>query len=490
MHQQFKQNSAANLLLRRLVDGSWRSTGGSMTKELKFMSPIVVLAVLMFHNNAGAVTSPGWREMAVQVPDISLKSGVLAFIPIELKTVELDNDFPTDGGLFAISTVPGLSLVSAYAFAQPATLPPNTWTPIGEAEGFGTGSTPWNGHFNGVQGISIQKFAASFDGTAPNGTQGSIQIAVNEGGDVSFLPRLIGSINVYVGASVNPTWFRVTAAQTTISGNRVILNHPYLNGNPTANVFVAHVYNPPRITPMHWNHPVSVAYDSGLTRWTIQNDDSAVMVAGVTFNVRIDPGAVLARGPDWRRRGVVFQCLPLTHLTPIKQVLINHPSANNNPYATVIVTPRSADPTPLAVQFIGGQWNIVHTDGSEVPGCGVYNVQVIGFSEYFNFNSLLAGWLDPFVSNAAGMSIEGNFVAGPRNLPFWWQLGKPDEPIIVTPNLTPPTAFNVTAVADHSYVGVSYSGGSHPSWQIINEDGTSVPNETTFNTWGQPQLTP
>jgi hypothetical protein len=122
----------------------------------------------------------------------------------------------------------------------------------------------------------------------------------------------------------------------------------------------------------------------------------------------------------------------------------------------------------------------------------------MGFSEYFDINSILSGWLDPFVSNAAGVSIEGSGGSGaPRNLPFWWQLGNPDEPIIVTLNLTPPPAFFVSAVSDSQFVGVSYSDGSAPitkvvtpQWQIINEDGTPPPNEASFNVWGQPQLTP
>ena len=438
-----------------------------------------VVAMLMLPPNAGAVPSAGWRELAVQIPDINLKPGVPAYLPVELKTVDIDNTLPTDNGLFAMSNVPGLSIISAYGYATKTTIPPNMWAPIGEAEFFVPGTTPWVGHENGVTGISIQKFAIVFDGTAPNATQGKILIAVNEGGETEFYPRIIGSINVFVFLSPAPAWFSVTGTSATVSGSRLILNHPYLDGNIDANLFVSHVYNSPKHAPMYWNHPVSVAYDTSLNKWTIVNDDFATMPIGITFNVRIDPSAIVVRSPTMSRNGI---CLITTTIP------IDHPSANSNPYATIIVTPRSPDASPIAVKYIAPTWYIVHADGS-VPACGTYNVQVAGFSEYFTLDLLIGNALDLFVSNGAGVSIEGT-PSGPRNLPFWWQLGKSDEPIIVTHNLTPPATFMAVVQTDPVFIGLSYSGGSTPQWQIIHEDGTAVPMHASFNTWGQPQLTP
>jgi hypothetical protein len=459
----------------------------SLMKKLILSGSIVIVAIVMVQTRSQAVTSPGWRELAVQVPDINLQPGIPAYLPVELKTVELDNTLPNDSGLYAMSTVPGLSIISAYGFGTPTTIPPNNWAPIGEAEGFGAGSTPWFGHFNGITDISIQKFVVTFDGTALNATQGSILIAVNQGGDTGDLsPRIIGSINVFVRQSSKPAWFMVTATSTTISGSQLILSHPFLNGDSNANVFVTHVYDAPGHAPMYWNHPVSVSYDANLKRWTILNDDGVDMPVGIVFNVRIDPSAI------------VVKTLRCQKNVPVFAIPIDHPSASFNPYATIIVTPRGPDFSPIAVKYAAPTWYIVHADGSKMPVCNSYNVQVMGFSEYFDINSILSGWLDPFVSNAAGVSIEGSGGSGaPRNLPFWWQLGNPDEPIIVTLNLTPPPAFFVSAVSDSQFVGVSYSDGSAPitkvvtpQWQIINEDGTPPPNEASFNVWGQPQLTP
>ena len=72
-----------------------------------------------------------------------------------------------------------------------------------------------------------------------------------------------------------------------------------------------------------------------------------------------------------------------------------------------------------------------------MPACAVY--KVIGFSEYAAFSTLLTNVaIDFFVSNGAGMSIEGSPTVDPRTLPFWWQLGGGgSQSMIVTANLTP-----------------------------------------------------
>ena len=69
----------------------------------------------------------------------------------------------------------------------------------------------------------------------------------------------------------------------------------------------------------------------------------------------------------------------------------------------------------------------------------------------------------------------------------WWQLGNPAEPIIVTSNLSPPSAFGASPVSDPVYVGVVHVGGAQPKWQIIHEEGTAVPNDAVYHVWGQAQ---
>src|SRR5262249_50109184 len=156
------------------------------------------------------------------------------------------------------STVPGLSIACAYGCAatHSQVFPPHEWAQIGVAVGVSPGK-PWFG----TPG-SPRKFTASFDGSAPDGTVGKILIAGNQAGEGEFAARVISSINVFVFQSPKPGWFRVTGTSANVSGSRLILDHPNLNGNFNAKLFVTHVYSTPGQSPMYWNHPVSVSYDT------------------------------------------------------------------------------------------------------------------------------------------------------------------------------------------------------------------------------------
>jgi hypothetical protein len=318
-----------------------RGTVVKLIKTLNLLGIVVVamVAIIMLHSKAEALQGEGWRELANQIPDIKLEPGVPAYFPVEFKTVELNNTvsgglLPTDYGLYARSDVPGLSIMCAYGCGgvPPFKIyPPYEWVPIGIADGWIEGNPkPLEG-----PRPAAQRFNLIFDGTAPEGTQGNIVIAVNEASE-SLAPRVIASINVYVSQSPKPTWFRVTGTSATVSGNRLILNHSYLNRKSDANLFVTHVYNAPGHTPMYWNHPVSVSYDTSLERWTIVNDDGAIMPQGIVFNVRIDPSAKVVRSTNWKYPqpwGSPPVCEP--PFEHVHAIPIRHPSADWNPYATI-----------------------------------------------------------------------------------------------------------------------------------------------------------
>ena len=65
-------------------------------------------------------------------------------------------------------------------------------------------------------------------------------------------------------------------------------------------LFVTHVYSTPGQSPMYWNHPVSVSYDTKREMWTIANDDAEPMPEGIVFNVRIEPSAQVVKGANWK----------------------------------------------------------------------------------------------------------------------------------------------------------------------------------------------
>jgi hypothetical protein len=68
-----------------------------------------------------------------------------------------------------------------------------------------------------------------------------------------------------------------------------VLDDPRLNGKPDALLHLTQVWNPGGGSGIYNNHPVAVAYDVGLDRWTIRNDDGANFTVGASFNVFVPP---------------------------------------------------------------------------------------------------------------------------------------------------------------------------------------------------------
>jgi hypothetical protein len=84
----------------------------------------------------------------------------------------------------------------------------------------------------------------------------------------------------------------------TVDGNNTsnqwtYLNHPDLNNNPDALIFVTQVWNPGgTATGVYNNHNVGVQYKSN-NKWCIYNEDAANMPLGASFNVMIFKNSVI-----------------------------------------------------------------------------------------------------------------------------------------------------------------------------------------------------
>ena len=449
-----------------------------MKKTIQFI--FALLTVLIAHD-ALAVCSGGFRVGAIQNSDIQLTAGVKAYLPVTYITVDLPAPLETDCGVYARSDVPGVSLVSAYGIVPPVSAPSGTWTPVGVASAYPPGAQQWFGTFGERQLI----FAVVADGTTPAGTQGRITLGVNNS-EFNVLPRTIGYINVVVGAqnANTATWFSVVSTATTISANQLILDHPLLNSNPSAKVFVQHVYNPSGQTARTWNHPIAGVYNSTRARWTVHNVDNFAMVAGLGFNVNIDPSA-----------RQIYTGNPLTS-PPVSSITINDPISNNNPYATIVVgtyftsgVTDALNAHPVAVRYVAPNWQIFNADRTNIPAGVRFNIKVIGFSEYHTLTLTPSNSdrLDFFVSNAAGVSADGLYSTATQTRPinFWWQLGKPALPIVVTPNATP---AGITGTVDSKYIGLRYVDGAKPQWGVMYEDQTVVSSTASFNVAGKPQV--
>lgn len=93
-----------------------------------------------------------------------------------------------------------------------------------------------------------------------------------------------GPILVSGFQSRRPLFFHTTAPGNIV-GHASTLDHPLLNDNPNAAVFVMHQYVA-GATVMN-PHPLGVWYDTGLTRWRLFNEDSAAMPSGLRVAVLV-----------------------------------------------------------------------------------------------------------------------------------------------------------------------------------------------------------
>lgn len=108
------------------------------------------------------------------------------------------------------------------------------------------------------------------------------------------------------------------------------IEHPLLSGNPNAIVIVTPNWNPVGSSGVYNNHPIGVQYSS--PNWTIYNQDLAAMPLGASFNVTI-PSPGLAEA-------VLVHRATLSNITG-NTTVIDHPLANNNPNAVLMVTPNN-----------------------------------------------------------------------------------------------------------------------------------------------------
>lgn len=445
-----------------------------------------VLLALLIPKASQATCSQAWVELINQVPEISLANGVPAYMTLTPKWVILDNTgssslTPPNCGVWARTNVAGLSVVSNYG--GPSTLiPPNTWAQINGALTFTPPTEMSEGYYTPGHAMTT---AVSFDGTAPNDTEGVVEIASDEGTEGFPFPRTIGLINVHVAAKPPTTWLTVVATAAEVSGNRFTINNPNLNKKATIFPFVTHVYDAPGATPMFWNHPIGMAYDG--SKWYVYNSDNATMPPGIAFNVRVERNATR-----------VTNC---GRFCTNYFLNINDPSANYNPYAVVMVSAAGGlalNPHPIAVQYNAPYWQIVNSDLAPFGAIGgatgaSFFVKVIGAAEYSTVSSSpgCSGYMAHKGSNGAGVLAEqgcGDGGISTRLLQFYWQLGRPTLPIIVTARLTVPSIYHPSPISlDPKYLGVMYSSGPQPQWEVYHEDGSVIPY-TAFNVWGKPQM--
>ena len=79
-----------------------------------------------------------------------------------------------------------------------------------------------------------------------------------------------------------------TADATNTNINITYIDHPDLNSNPSASIFVTHTYNPGGGSGLYDNNVLGTYYDTTFNRWAIYHEDSTMPInAGLKYNVYI-----------------------------------------------------------------------------------------------------------------------------------------------------------------------------------------------------------
>lgn len=119
-----------------------------------------------------------------------------------------------------------------------------------------------------------------------------------------------------------------TATAYNTSTHFTTIEHPLLSGNPNAMVIVTPNWNPFGSSGVYNDHPIGVQYSN--PNWVIYNQDLTDIPLGASFNVTIP-------SPGFAEAVFVHRATPATIIN--NYTLIDHPLANNNPNALLLVTP-------------------------------------------------------------------------------------------------------------------------------------------------------
>ncbi len=448
-----------------------------------------VLAVLCSIPNTLHANCPGGtqRFLVSQPPEVVFTAGVAEtkYVPVIWLSMFGDD---TDCGAMAYTALPGITIQKNYC----------TWSdPPGSPGGCPFENPAWvasdsggssNLYYQWYLPDHLRKIAVHYDGSTPAGTRGTINLH-NPLIQMSYPPELgeyYGSIPVAIESSAATSpWFTVTSSASNISGDSLIIDNPRMNGSPSLQVFITHVYN-----GTNWPHPVAVTYDGNIAKWKIRNEDGTAMPASLSFHVHFDWTAV-------RLQTGMF--------ASASSILINAVRSNENPRATILVTANTTGTRrllhPLQVYYSAPYWYVQTSDGQLFPGSdkfgntvGVF-VKVISVSRYMDDLMMgdaggIAGPGDD--SNGAGVDIRaisprknGNYKVLNK---FCFTTGSTSalgRPIIITKNQTPLGVYTSQPTSNNYWgvwrVGFALNGYTST---VYSESGEAMPDVLGFNVWG------
>ena len=241
-----------------------------------------------------------------------------------------------------------------------------------------------------------------------------------------------------------------TATSGNIVGSTTRIDHPALNNNPSAIIYVTQNWNPGGGTGVYNTQNVSTYYNG--TKWTIYNEDNSTMVENSNYNVYIGASSFVHKTSASNNTGnLTYFDNPLVNRDPNAYVFALH---TWNPFGSGTTTYDKK----LGVYYFSSVWGIFSQDVSVMPE-GIY------------FNTAIAPKTDSTFLHTTNVSnISSNYTTIDNPLIN----GNPNAKILVQQRYI--------ASYNNKNVGLWYKA-SASKWTIFNQDYSAMEAGMDFNVW-------
>ena len=179
----------------------------------------------------------------------------------------------------------------------------------------------------------------------------------------SGAPMIVGSsYNIYIGQGSDTSLHIADVGNQGAIDSYTVLNHPDLNNNPNARLFIQTYYNP---NSLRNDHPYGVWYDTNTNRWIIYSEDGATIPLDSAFFYTVNPlvAQTMTHRADAGNISGNYTELdhPLLNNNPNGVVLINHNWGLSGASSNVIMD------HPVGVWYTGSRWAIFTEDLTAMP---------------------------------------------------------------------------------------------------------------------------
>lgn len=229
------------------------------------------------------------------------------------------------------------------------------------------------------------------------------------------------------------------------------IDHPYLNNNPNALIYITQNWNPGGGSGVYNSKKVGVYYYGN--NWSIFNEDFSAMTPNTYYNVYIGSPYFVHKSDSTNISGdlTTFDN-PIINTDSSARIFVMH---NWNPYGTGT----SVFNKTLGVYHNGSEWGIYTEDATVIPQNIYYNVAIAPKTDSAFLHTTTA-------ANISG----GNYTTI-------------DNPLLNSnPNAKLLVQHRFITSRDTSNLGVWYNASSS-KWTIFTEDQAVMPANKHFNVW-------